>query len=346
MAIDLDKGQRIWWLQPFPHDPYDYDCNWSGILAEISGLGKVYIKGCKEGRLYIIEAATGNPIYIIDVAEEQKQWGQISDLKSKYHLTDPFSYYDLREWGWPDNGKYCGSPCDLYPMFLNGLFSTDMSYDPQTQTLYHYASALSAEIESQPYKIGHSVAKIKHIYPWNTTIVARDVATGNVKWTWFYRYSMQRSHLVVTGGIVYSGFTDGGIRFFDKDTGNLLYTVNVGSPIVVGPTIGKDSEGESKIFVITGSTSMVGGFAGPGFLNIGPSAPGTLIALGLADSSKQLNSTVVQTTNISGTLSETTTVDKFGSESTDTIIISGYIIIAITVILVIGFVLLELRKIR
>ncbi|MCL5318248.1 MAG: PQQ-binding-like beta-propeller repeat protein, partial [Thaumarchaeota archaeon] len=38
MAIDMNSGKRIWWLQPFPHDPYDYDCNWGGILAETKSI--------------------------------------------------------------------------------------------------------------------------------------------------------------------------------------------------------------------------------------------------------------------------------------------------------------------
>src|SRR4030066_1590571 len=46
MAIDLNKGQRVWWLQPFPHDPYDYDRNWGGLLTENPTLGTDHLSGC------------------------------------------------------------------------------------------------------------------------------------------------------------------------------------------------------------------------------------------------------------------------------------------------------------
>jgi outer membrane protein assembly factor BamB len=352
MAIDLNEGKRIWWMQPFPHDAYDYDCNWGGILAEVEGLGKVYVKGCKEGFLNILDAATGKPIQRIDVVTEQVEWGQVTDaaLKEpyqggvKYHLTDPLSYYDLREWGWPDNGKYANSPAILYPSYLNGLFATDISYDPDAQTLIHYANALMIGYSSLPYVEGGSVTGPgpSGVTPYaNTTIVARDIATGNVKWRWFYPFSAQRAAIVVTGGMAFSGFTDGTMKFLNKDTGELLYTMHVGSGVVVEPTIGQDSDGNSKIFVIAGSTSIVGAYGGPGYGSLGPSVPGTLIGIGLTDKvSEQVTVTSTQST----TLTKSTTMMSTEEIATGLPAEVTYAVVAIAVIAIIAAIFIARRK--
>jgi glucose dehydrogenase len=306
MAIDLAQGKRIWWYQPFPHDPYDYDCNWGGILADVTGVGKIYMKGCKEGYLSILDAATGKPLHRIDVIQDQINLGQITQAAAtepyqggvRYHLTDPLSEYDLREWGWPDNGKYAPSPTILYPSYLNGIFATDMSYDPDSQTVIHYANALMTSYRSLPIvPNGNDMGSGPAVNPLaNTTIIARDAATGKINWSYFYGTSAQRSAMVVSGGMVFAGFTDGNVKFLDKDKGTLLNSINLGTGIVVAPTIGADSDGNEKIFVVAGSTSIVGAYGGAGFNNLGAQVPGTLVAIGLSEKTTGGASTVTTAT--------------------------------------------------
>jgi outer membrane protein assembly factor BamB len=321
MAVDLETGNRIWWLQPMPRDPYDYDCNWDGILAEIPGLGKVYMKACKEGRLYVMDAATGEPHYVVDVIDEQIEWGQITSAAAKepfeggvkYHLMDPFSYYDMREMVSPDNSIYCGRPCEIYPYFGNGLMGTDMSFDPETGTLFHYAIGLQVSlIESlDPNTVGNygsvSITQVRPVF--NTTIVARDVATGEVKWTYFWDVAQQRAHLVVTPTLVFSAFGDGFMRFFDKDTGILLREISLGAGLRIGPTTGQDSEGNQKIFALVT----------PG------QNPGYVMALGLkpgATTTTTVISTTTQSTTITSTSTSTTTATSTTTSATTTTVTS------------------------
>ncbi|MCL5317503.1 MAG: hypothetical protein M1503_04465 [Thaumarchaeota archaeon] len=316
MAIDLNAGKRVWWLQPFPRDPYDYDCNWGGILADVQGLGKVYMKGCKEGRLYVMDANTGKPHYVVDVVNEQVSWGQIGQAALKepyqggvrYHLTNISSHYDMREMLSPDNSTYCGRPCELYPYFLNGIFATDMSYDPGTQTVYHYASALQAQlVDSPPPKEGGSVSITKQYPKTNTTIVARDAATGKVKWTWFYDVAQQRSHMLVTPTLLFTGFVDGYMRFFDKNSGKLIHEMNLGSDLKIGVTTGQDSKGKQMIFTIVGSGASA----------IVPSMPGTVIGIGLSDRvSGGSPGGAQQTTTVTTTAAATTITSTATTTST------------------------------
>ncbi len=307
MAIDTATGKRIWWLQPFPRDMYDYDCNWSGILANDPTLGKVYVKGCKEGRIFVINAVNGKPVYVKDVIADQINLGQITQAAAtepyqgkggnRYHLNDPFSYYDMRQIASPDNSTYCGRPCNVYPAWMNGIFGTDMSYDPQTGTLIHYATALQTTINMSPAPVpGKSMSSTKGYPTQNTTIVARDLATGNIKWSWFYSLGQQRSHLVVTPSLVFTGFTDGYMRFFDKEKGTMLREMNLGSDLRVGVTTGQDADGNQKIFTIVGTGS-----------SLSPRMPGTLVAIGLSKAAAQGTTTVTTTQATTITTTSTTT---------------------------------------
>jgi hypothetical protein len=129
------------------------------------------------------------------------------------------------------------------------------------------------------------------------------------------------------------------MRFLDKDTGELLREMNLGAPIVVQPTIGKDSDGNSKIFAIAGATSRAGqapfGLAGQ------PQVPGTLVALGLserADGGVQTTTVTSTTTTVSGTTS-TVTSETGGLPAEVT-----YAAIAVAVISIIIAVVMVMRK--
>ncbi len=332
MAIDLNAGKRVWWLQPFPHDPYDYDCNWGGILTENPTLGKVYLYGCKEGRYFVIDAAKGTPKLTVDVRDDQKARGQISIDPHKFiYEPDPRSYYDMREWNWISypakdvggKGKFCTLPCTVYPDWYNGIFATDRAINPVTQTYFLHEDGLQVTIQREyGYFAGETNYKGGNLFdtvrPSNTnsTIVARDIATGKVKWVWFFPYSHQRAAPVVTGGMVFSGFTDGTMKFLDEGTGKVLNEIIVGAPVVVQPTIGKDSQGNSKIFVIVGATRLAGAANfGLGGQN---EVPGTLVALGLSTKTTTAATSTITTTSTTTSVSTTTSTTTSATTTTVT----------------------------
>ncbi len=348
MAIDMNAGKRIWWLQPFPHDPYDYDCNWGGVLAETKSIGKVYMKGCKEGRLYVMDAKTGKPIYMKDVLHEQITLGQISPLAGKepkdggikFHLTDPYSD-DMRGWKFITDGRVCNAPCEVYPHFFNGIFATDKTYDPTTDTLYHYANAFQVQVTKElPVVPGNNVVVTKERYNTNTSIIARDASTGAIKWNWFYKTSAQRAALVVTSDLLFSGFTDGTMKFLDKANGKELGSVNLGAPIAIAPTTGQDSDGKQKIFVIAGITTIPQIF-GAGYGPSGAIQPGVLVALGLNEKAATASTATVTTTQstVVTSTSATTVTETTGLPAEIT-----YAVAAIAVIAIIAAAVLVMRK--
>ncbi|MCL4437282.1 MAG: hypothetical protein M1503_08295 [Thaumarchaeota archaeon] len=308
LAIDLNKGSIKWWLQPLSHDPWDYDCNWGGILADVPGTGKVFAKGCKEGILYVMNAATGKPVYWVDIMKDNpqpmgKRTIEVPDPstttpKVLYKDSTGKEYsYTFAEWiklpwpGYPDNPQI-----PMNPIILNGAFQIDMSYDPATQTLFHYyASGGQSILKQNPIIEGKGIWSSKTDNPHNTTIVARDITTGKIKWEIPPLPYNVRGHLLITGGMVVSPLTDGYIRFYDESTGKTLREMNLGSTLVTGVTTGQDSKGDQKIFGIIGQTTQ-----------IGIVEPGTVFALGLSSNNAGGGATP-QTTTVTTTATTTTT---------------------------------------
>jgi hypothetical protein len=137
--------------------------------------------------------------------------------------------------------------------------------------------------------------------------------------------------------MVFIGQTDGFIRFFDKNNGELLNKINVGSAIVIQPTVGQDGQGDSKIFTIIGA-SRSGGQARMGMAET-TTVPGTMAAFGLREKAAESVATTVTSTSKT-TLTVTSEVtEEVGMSSTVT-----YAAIAVAVIAIIGAAVLYTRK--
>ena len=322
MAIDMNSGVRKWWSQPMPRDPYDYDCNWGGILADHPTLGKIYMKGCKEGLLHILDASDGSPIHMIYTTDEMVARGQIQPVGAieyinggiRYHEMDPFSEYDMRIMDAPDGSIHCGDPCYLFPNWGNGIFGTDKAYNPVTDTLFHYTLGIQREIVESvrpPWEEDQAISISGASFPTNSSVVARNVATGEEMWSWFHPEGTQRSALVTTSDIVFAGYRDGYIRFFNAATGELLREMNNGNTMSAGLTTGQDLTGDQKIFAILSTSGTAG----------------TLIAVGLNERAQavaetvtvtQTSRTTITSTSISTTTATTTRVSTTTATATST----------------------------
>ncbi len=311
LAIDLSKGALKWWLQPYSHDEWDYDCNWGGVLADVQGVGKVFAKGCKEGILYVMNAATGKPVYTVDIMKDNTQpMGQrtidVPDPGSTtpkviYHDSGGKAYsYTFADWlktPWP--GAPGNPQIPMNPVIANGAFQTDMAYDPSTQTLFHYYASGGQTILSQsPLTEGKAVFNMRTDNPHNTTIVARDITTGKIKWEIYPLPFNIRGQMLVTGNMVISPMPDGYLRFYDESSGKTLREMDLGSTLMTGVTTGQDSKGDQKIFGVIGQTTQ-----------LGATEPGTVFALGLSSNTGAPEATKTTTiTTIATTTSVTTSV--------------------------------------
>jgi hypothetical protein len=153
-----------------------------------------------------------------------------------------------------------------------------------------------------PWEEDQAISVTAGGFPTNTSVVARDVETGEELWSWFHPEGTQRSALVTTSDIVFSGFRDGFIRFFNSETGELLREMNNGNPMSAGLTTGQDSTGDQKIFAILSTAGT----------------PGTLIAIGLNERAQAVAQTVTvtQTTRTTVTTTSATTITQTSVSTT------------------------------
>ena len=352
-AIDTTVGQRVWWLQDTPRDPWDYDCNWSGFLSDDTALGKVYVKGCKIGYLNVLDAATGEVIHRTDIHNDaDSRIGHKSNCEDTIGICEPldiFSKEEIIDWPGPlyDESSAYDTPLLVSPGWWHGSFGSGISYDDGVT--YHFAQKSPLIIDEflDPFFNPGSPPDRDRDQQSNATLMARDLVTGELKWQWFYEWSPVRAFPVVTGDMVIAGFSDGMMRFFDKDNGQLMKELNVGAGMLVGPSVGKDSNGDTKIFAVIGTAW------GPGqFVFDRSSTSGTLVAVGLSERAaaqvRTTTSTVTATTTtVQTTTTATTSVVSVTEEVTEEVGLSStitYAAIAVAVIAVIAAAVLATRK--
>ena len=330
IALDINKGAMKWWVQTYPHDPYDKDCNWSGMLIDNPKLGKVYVKGCKDGNMFVINAETGKPLQrwnaITETYGEDAQSYIIYDpagvLPSKYNSWDGFK--EMLFLPWAGAGKmelkkpeYRINPTTVILRPGVNDFAGDPAYDGEGLIYY---KPVTGEIsmgtidleESYEKRVASWLIQSTGKVPATTTIVARDLVNGDIKWKWGPvpgDHRVLSSHMVVTGGLLVVPNVDGYINFLDKDTGAQLHKLNMGAQMLTGPSVGKDSDGNTKIAVIVG---VGGGFFGP----IGATNPGTVVVIGLSDKTAAEVKTTTVTSTSSTTVTSTSVTTSITTSST------------------------------
>ncbi|MBI2937168.1 MAG: hypothetical protein HYY22_03085 [Thaumarchaeota archaeon] len=375
MAIDMNAGKRAWWVQPYPHDPYDKDCNWGGMLIDHPKIGKVFVKGCKDGFMYVIDAKTGKPLQRWDAVVES--YGEndrsyiIYDPPTKEMLTLPWAgagKEEVKAWA-----RVNPTTVLLRPGVND--FAGDAAYDGEN-TIYYKPTA--GEWKMQTIDLEQSGAKglaswivLPSSAPANTTLVARDLVTGQIKWSYGPfpgAHRVMGDHVVITGGMIIAPNNDGYIYYLDKDTGKLLRKMVMGATMITGASVGQDSAGNTKIMQIVGvGVQMMAGFVTP----MGSPSAGTIVAIGLSEQAGGKATTVTTTavstsvtTSISTSIATSTTTSATTVTTATTITSSAptqtvtqsvtqttglpsevtYAAVAVAVIAIIGAAVLLMRK--
>lgn len=136
----------------------------------------------------------------------------------------------------------------------------------------------------------------------NATLFAVQVGTGKVLWN-YTRPIYYRGGIIVTGGMVISGWPDGHLVFNDEKTGAVLRDINVGIPLLAPFSVGPDSNGIEHLLIQYGGTNhgILGenGLHGP--LGHGYVTTGAVISyvLGPAPASTSASTQTVTTTSVS-----------------------------------------------
>ncbi len=273
LAFDARTGDMIWAHQTTARDLWDYDCSWNTILTEtmVNGqMEKVVIKGCKNGIVYVFDAATGEALQMLEPPSVKRTPNaEFLDPRSIADMTKPWQH-------WPETGTTIQNCPGV------GCLESDIGFDPVRNVVYF------ATMNSPQWSVFTNVDNrgefglrfgapapdwFRPSNPVNYTLNAFNVNTGELVWEYFVDDIGFRGGVMVSGGVVWFSATDGWQRGLNADTGEVLYELNLGGRTSVQPSMGADSDGNMYVLRVLG---------GPNF-NFGNDAPGAIMAYGLPD---------------------------------------------------------------
>jgi len=307
IAIDVRTGEVKWWHQTWAHDVIDVDCNLNTIFAQVQNK-KIVLKACKSGLIIGLDATTGEALWYIDPAMPDPHpmknigpnwdelWarytrgeiplprGDIARCPYRFcHPPNPFNATHMKvpHQFWPDEqtARVTGGIHGRYYM------ETENAFDGR----YFYAAVMSGPMEL--IKIGPVDSRgqsgrilVKNLYVTremavNTTIYKIDPLTGNILWK-YKKDLYHRGGIIVSNGILIVPWGDGTLEFIDTESGRLVHSFLVGTPLLIQPQVGLDSDGKAKIFIIYGGANhAILGEVGYG----STVSPGGLVVLGLPE---------------------------------------------------------------
>jgi alcohol dehydrogenase (cytochrome c) len=243
VAVDVNTGQEKWWQQQLPNDSWDYDTAASPVVATARVGGeerKVVSVGTKEGVWFCYDAETGEPIY------------------QRVQFLDKIDHPKLKP----------GQPIEIYPSAIGGQNSAPAAYNPQTNM--HYIAAtqsgaviVQAESAAQINKnrvrgdvdsgaingFGEPVPGFKDY----GLVTAIDMDTGKIAWKAKTPTHERGGVTTTASGLIFVGSSDGVLRAFDAESGDLLWRFQTGAQIASAPTI-YELDGKEYVALTTGGT--------------------------------------------------------------------------------------------
>jgi alcohol dehydrogenase (cytochrome c) len=250
-AIRPKTGERVWYFQTTPQDPFDYDAVQTPVIATINVDGaprKVVMQANRGGFLYVLDAKDGR--LIAANAYDKVSWADGVDRETGRPVgTDVLK------------GALEGRTVTVWPSVSGVTNWQHMSFSPRTGTLYINAIHVGMTYQApEPPKLapgrpsGPGTVK-------RTTVVddpnvrgflkAVDPLTGKSKWETPYRSPNFSSTMVTASNLVFTGVMTGEFQALDADTGKILWSFQTPSGIV-GQPVTWERNGKQYVTVMSG----------------------------------------------------------------------------------------------
>jgi len=244
VALDAMTGEMKWYYQMNPHDIYHHSARWSVILADITIQGaqkKVVIAGAKNNYVYVLDAASGKPIYdSIHVGPPSKDVLNTNAGNNANMLLSQDA----------EVGK------QICPGFTGGIDAGPAFAD---QTIYVLTQNFCTTYvkDKKDYK-GVAIDGFEHVAvntgAGNASIYAIDASNGRTKWRFDLFNRQQYSSVTTSGGMVFVVDRVGIVYALDQQTGKLLRTWDFGGLGGAGVSVGATARGEMMLFVASGGS--------------------------------------------------------------------------------------------
>lgn len=230
LALNPDTGKLVWYHQEVPHDTWDWDTDYEYTLIdrEVRGsLRKLMVHINKGGFASVLDRTNGELLGTYPVT---KYINWVKGLDEKGHLigrNDPVLA--------PSGGKNTF----ICPSNLGAKQWNQSAYSPGTRLIYEPVNEMCNEIAMRAPNADDSEDRgggtwIMRPQPGHDTgyshLDAMDPITGEVKWSYPYKYELLASILATKGDLVFTGDDEGHYFALDAKTGQKLWSYQTGAP--------------------------------------------------------------------------------------------------------------------
>jgi alcohol dehydrogenase (cytochrome c) len=250
-AVRPKTGERVWYFQMSPQDPFDYDAVQTPVIATINVGGtprKVVIQANRGGFLYVLDAKDGKLIAANPYGKVN--WASGIDMKTgRPVVTDVFT------------NALEGKNVTVWPSISGVTNWQHLSFSPRTGMLYINTLHLGMTYQAgDPPKLtpgrpsGNPTVK-RTVVTDDPNIrgylKAVDPMTGKSKWEVPYKSPNYSSTMVTASNLVFTGVMTGEFQALDADTGKLLWSFQTPSGII-GQPVTWERNGKQYVTVMSG----------------------------------------------------------------------------------------------
>jgi len=237
LVLDPETGKIRSYFNYTPNDPYDYDGVNEVILVDVGGK-KLWLHGSRNGHVYGIDRV--NTVKTKFGSEHKCVW--VSPLQ-RVNWTKPITPANNCKpiYNWPEKDVvYDKVTTDIAPSLDGGKEWHPMSYSRRTKMVYVpvYDFAMDLQAKKMEWKRGewYLGAKVLNFNAGAGHVKAFDAATGNLVWSKSQSEPATGGILTTGGGLVFYGDPQGFFNALNDETGEHLWTFQLGSGVYGNPT--------------------------------------------------------------------------------------------------------------
>ena len=261
VALDADTGNYKWHYQTVPGETWDYNSNMDIVLADLKFGGqtiKALMHAPKNGFFYVINRENGELLSAEKIGKVT--WASHVDLKSGRPVEIEGSRYeDGEELVWP-------SPYGVHNWHA-------MSYNPNTGLVYIPTIEMPAlfrdtGIDLQSWRSPHFYASVGVEFGREDTpgdygtakLLAWDPLKQQKVWEHPLPPQWNPGTLTTAGNLVFQGRADGEFVAYNAESGDRLWSINLGSGISAPPiTYSVDGKQYISLLVGWGGAGLISG---------------------------------------------------------------------------------------
>ncbi len=270
VAIKPKTGERVWFYQAMPEDPFDYDGVQQPVIATLPVAGKqtkVVMQANRNGFFYVLDAATGKLI-------AANPFGKVNYADGVDLKTGRPRYNDVYR------KALAGEKVEVWPSVSGVTNWQSMAFSPRTGLAYvntlHVGMTYEAlEAPKEPYKPGQpsgsgtvrrtTVTEDPNVRGY---LIAFEPLTGKFRWKVAQQVPSYASTMVTAADVVFSGTMQGAFEARDANTGKLLYSFQTPSGIV-GQPVTFELKGKQYVTIPSGIGGVYAMRSGdPGLANV------------------------------------------------------------------------------